>query len=281
MQQDDRGREAQHLAEQVVGVPLFLGELGFYTAPRVELGAPVVVQSPSGLWLSRTAKILPSYITRNLPQRFPPIERVAAEEDLRLAALLADQAAEAVAVAQECADRKRLPMTFQRGCYTLDRSRLKLEFRAPTRVDFRALVRELVKGFRCRLELLQQTSRDDARALGGVGRCGLSICCSTCLKCFPKNADRGEAKESLGLCGKSLCCLTYETPFPKCEGRKPKEGEEVLLSGERASVLKVNDAKRECLVRFASGKIAWMRFPRYSEALARPAEKKGESDASP
>ncbi|HKH56786.1 MAG TPA: regulatory iron-sulfur-containing complex subunit RicT, partial [Propionibacteriaceae bacterium] len=45
-------------------------------------------------------------------------------------------------------------------------------FNAPHRVDFRALVGELARSLRARIDLRQIGSRDAARLTGGIGSCG-------------------------------------------------------------------------------------------------------------
>jgi hypothetical protein len=63
-----------------------------------------------------------------------------------------------------------------------DKNKLTLYFTAERRVDFRQLVRDLARTFRTRIELKQIGVRDEAALLGGVGRCGRELCCSTWLR---------------------------------------------------------------------------------------------------
>jgi cell fate regulator YaaT (PSP1 superfamily) len=60
-----------------------------------------------------------------------------------------------------------------------DRNKLTIYFTAERRVDFRELVRDLARTFRTRIELKQIGVRDEAALLGGVGRCGRELCCSS------------------------------------------------------------------------------------------------------
>ncbi len=68
--------------------------------------------------------------------------------------------------------------------YTLDKSKLIIYFEAEARVDFRDLVKELAEDYRTRIELRQVGSRDGAKAFGGIGPCGLIVCCKTFLTEF-------------------------------------------------------------------------------------------------
>ena len=65
-----------------------------------------------------------------------------------------------------------LPMKLLTAEYNLDSSRLTFLFSAEERVDFRDLVRRLTGRFKVRVELRQVGSRDEAKLLGGFGRCG-------------------------------------------------------------------------------------------------------------
>src|SRR6185295_5427000 len=75
-----------------------------------------------------------------------------------------------------------------------------------------------VAGAEVRLELRLVGPREAAKELGGVGPCGLQLCCNTFLAEAPpvtlKMArDQGLAPAPLrvnGVCGRLLCCLMYE-----------------------------------------------------------------------
>ena len=54
-------------------------------------------------------------------------------------------------------------------------------FTADGRVDFRALVRDLAKRYRTRIEMKQIGVRDEAKVLGDIADCGQELCCRTFL----------------------------------------------------------------------------------------------------
>jgi cell fate regulator YaaT (PSP1 superfamily) len=125
-----------------------------------------------------------------------------------------------------------------------DRARLTIYFTAERRVDFRALVRELATRYRTRIDLRQIGVRDEAARLGGIGRCGRELCCSTWLT-EPGPVNLGLAKDQnlslnpaqiSGGCGRLLCCLKFEHEFYlSARKRFPKEGRtvETMLGTER------------------------------------------------
>ncbi|MGM0669134.1 MAG: PSP1 domain-containing protein, partial [Gemmatimonadota bacterium] len=77
--------------------------------------------------------------------------------------------------------RHGLKMKVTEAEWQFDRKKLIIYFTAERRVDFRELVRDLARAFRTRIELKQIGVRDEAALLGGVGRCGRELCCSTWL----------------------------------------------------------------------------------------------------
>ncbi|MBW3634792.1 MAG: hypothetical protein KY456_17370, partial [Chloroflexi bacterium] len=76
--------------------------------------------------------------------------------------------------------------------YTFDGSAITLSYsvpdreRAPEAGALRDLAREAASILGCRVELRQVGPRDEARLLGGLGRCGRTLCCSSWLPVFPE-----------------------------------------------------------------------------------------------
>ena len=68
--------------------------------------------------------------------------------------------------------------------YTLDKSKVLFSYLADDRVDFRELLKVLASKLHTRIELRQIGSRDKAKMIGGLGSCGLPLCCSTFLNEF-------------------------------------------------------------------------------------------------
>ncbi|TVP57877.1 MAG: stage 0 sporulation protein [Gemmatimonadales bacterium] len=117
--------------------------------------------------------------------------------------------------------------------WQFDRRKLTIFFTAERRVDFRALVRDLARTFRTRIELRQIGVRDESALLGGVGRCGRELCCSSWLpELKPVSLQLAkDQKLSLnpaqisGCCGRLMCCLMYEhDTYVQARRRFPREG---------------------------------------------------------
>jgi len=112
-----------------------------------------------------------------------------------------------------------LDMVVFKAVYSFDGSKAYFTFTAEERVDFRELVKSLAGSLKKQIYLRQIGPRDKARFVGGYGRCGRPLCCSTFLgKLESINMEmvrdqglegKGSSKLS-GACGKLLCCLKYE-----------------------------------------------------------------------
>lgn len=124
------------------------------------------------------------------------------------------------------------------GCeYSYTGGRLLVYFSSDKRIDFRALVRDLARIFRTRIEMRQIGVRDEAKLLDGVGKCGRQLCCTSWLREFAPVSIRMAKNQQLplnpdeisGVCGRLLCCLSYEDTMYKEQNKKmPKLGAEVV-----------------------------------------------------
>lgn len=145
--------------------------------------------------------------------------------------------AEALAICRTKASEHNLDIKVVRCNYSFNGGRLLVYFSAESRVDFRALVRELARIFRTRIEMRQIGVRDEAKLLDGVGKCGRQLCCTSWLREFTPVSIRMAKNQQLplnpdeisGVCGRLLCCLSYEDAFYKEQNKKmPKLGAEVV-----------------------------------------------------
>lgn len=125
---------------------------------------------------------------------------------------------QAIATCRERIEFFNLPMNLVDAEWQFDHHRITFFFTAEGRVDFRELVRDLASIFRARIELRQISSRDEAKRFGGVGVCGLELCCTTHLGRYG-HITLEHARQQLlqpnpgklsGQCGRLKCCLLYE-----------------------------------------------------------------------
>jgi cell fate regulator YaaT (PSP1 superfamily) len=126
--------------------------------------------------------------------------------------------------------------------YSFDGSSVNLHYSVPDReftpdnTALRHLAKELASELSCRVELRQVGPRDEARLLGGLGRCGRTLCCSSWLPVFPEISMNMAKNQEMplnpskvsGVCGRLLCCLSYENEqYRRMKAVMPKLGQAI------------------------------------------------------
>lgn len=125
--------------------------------------------------------------------------------------------------AQEKAGRHNLDMKIVNADLSFDEKKLTIYFSAENRIDFRSLVSDMVGSFRKIIRLQQIGPREEASAMGGIGRCGQEICCHRFLKDLDGVSGEmaslqefgGKLSKMTGCCGRLMCCLLYEVDNTK------------------------------------------------------------------
>ncbi len=199
----------------------------------IEQDEYVIVETSRGDELGQVIQAPHSVDASEVVGELKPVLRIATTIDLLEAEKHRQKEDGAVTICQEQVERYGLKMKIVSAEYSYDGSRLTFFFTADKRVDFRALVRDLARTFKTRIELRQIGVRDEAKMVGGLGPCGRSLCCSTWLTQFSPVSIRMAKQQNLplspmeisGLCGRLLCCLTYEDDYYReIKGRFPKVG---------------------------------------------------------
>jgi cell fate regulator YaaT (PSP1 superfamily) len=172
-----------------------------------------------------------------LRHRPPRILRRSSDDDVRHEARLRQREHEICRAARRVVRQLRLPVKVVRAVVAQGGGRAVVYYASDDRIDYRELLRRLSGVVQARIELRQVGLRDAARALGGVGPCGLQLCCNTFLRDFAPVSikmakDQGLAltpQRVSGVCGRLLCCLVYEEAFYRQErARYPKVGKRVM-----------------------------------------------------
>ncbi len=190
------------------------------------------------------------------------IIRKADENDLRRYRENEEREKEAFRIcAEKIADHK-LDMKLVSAHYLLDEPKVMFFFTADNRIDFRALVKDLVVVFRVRIELRQIGVRDEAMVTGGLGVCGRDYCChgitdklrTVSIKMAKdQNLSLNSMKIS-GACGRLLCCLAYEYDFYAEERKKyPNEGSRVVYEDKFYKVTENNILTKTVKITAADG----------------------------
>jgi cell fate regulator YaaT (PSP1 superfamily) len=112
----------------------------------------------------------------------------------------------------------KLPMKLAAVEHLFGGDRIIFYFVSESRVDFRALVRDLAHEFQTRIEMRQIGVRDEARLLGDYERCGRPLCCRAWIKELePVSMKMAKIQKATldptkisGRCGRLMCCLRFE-----------------------------------------------------------------------
>ena len=221
----------------------------FSTDLDVCKGDKVVVETIRGLELGELVSDLKDISEFNLDTELKKIKRKANRADLELFAYNEAKAEKSLEICKEIVNEYDLDMHLVSCEYTLDASKVIFMYTSETRVDFRELLKELASVFKCRIELRQIGPRDKSKIVGGLGSCGLPLCCSSFLGEFDGVSINMAKNQMLainidkisGACGRLLCCLKYEDDtYTKEKQRFPKIGSKVRYDNKIVKVTGLN-----------------------------------------
>jgi len=249
---------------EIVGIRFKRAGRVYYFDPAgidLEVGEHVVVKTARGLELGRVVISPKQVLASEVTEQLKPVVRKAEPEDIERAQEFEAKKEEALVECGKLIAKLGLPMKLLSAEYNLDGSRLTFFFSASERVDFRELVRELNSRFKIRVELHQLGPRDEAKLIGGFGRCGRPLCCMNFLTEFSPVSIRMAKEQDLplnpmkisGVCGRLLCCLAYEgEQYHIMKDKLPKQGQRVSTPLGVARVVGGNPLKETVLVELES-----------------------------
>jgi len=253
---------------EIVGVRFRRAGRVYYFDPagaELKVHDYVVVNTSRGLELGQVVIAPEQVVANELEGPLKPIVRKAEPEDIQRAEEFVEKEREAMEECGKLVAEMALPMKLLSAKYNLDSSRLTFLFSAEERVDFRDLVRELTKRFQTKVELRQVGPRDEAKLVGGFGRCGRALCCMSFLDEFAPVSIRMAKEQELplnpmkisGVCGRLLCCLGYENEqYREMKKNLPRKGKRVSTPMGEATVVGSNPLQQTVMVRLESEAVA-------------------------
>ena len=171
------------------------------------------------------------------------------DDDIKIIKKLRDEEEKVLSFSKKTSESLSLDMNFIEAKYNLDKSVLIITYLSDTRVDFRELAKKIAQKFHSRIELRQVGVRDKAKRVGGLGTCGLFLCCNSFLTDF-NSVSINMAKNQMlalnpnkinGVCGRLLCCLNYEDEvYLEMKKRMPNVGETYRNKDVEGKVTSVN-----------------------------------------
>jgi cell fate regulator YaaT (PSP1 superfamily) len=225
---------------------------------EVRKGDRVVVETARGVECGEVIQGRTELPDDQLARPLKMMIRVATAEDLQALENKAKKEAAAFDICETKISEHGLDMKLVGVEYAFDASKIMFHFTADQRVDFRALVRDLAREFRTRIEMRQIGVRDEAKLLGGLGICGRPFCCNLYMGDFHPVSIKMAKEQNLslnptkisGTCGRLMCCLKYEeAAYEDALKHMPRPGEFVETPEGRGLVTEINAVSETVRVR--------------------------------
>ena len=233
---------------------------------NVQPGDYVVVETSRGTQLGKIVHFV-NNPDRNTTIGLKSIVRIATPQDLLVHQQWEQREIEALATCRAKASELRLTdVKIVSAEFSLDGSRLIFIYSSEEgeKTDLKSLKRALQRIFQqTHVEMHLVGPRDVAKALGGMGACGLECrCCSTFLTEFSPISIKMAKEQGIsltpteitGMCGRLRCCLVYEyEQYVEARKQLPKRGKLVITPRGNGKVMDVVPLKGAVLVELEQG----------------------------
>jgi cell fate regulator YaaT (PSP1 superfamily) len=212
------------------------------------VGEPLMVETEHGLLLGQIVSLHDSLPEGGACSAIKVL-RAATDADKTTAKANEELADRARRFCRESIRNRELDMKLVDVEVFFDASKIIFYFTAPARIDFRELLKDLVREYRARIELRQIGVRHETQMIGAVGNCGMVCCCRRFLRKFAPVTIRMAKEQNLflnpakisGICGRLLCCLSYEqTNYDAFHRECPRFGKRYQTSQGVMKVLRAN-----------------------------------------
>ncbi|MBI9088756.1 MAG: stage 0 sporulation family protein [Desulfobacterium sp.] len=228
----------------------------------LNIGDKVIVETEQGLGFGVVTVPPAPLESEKKKKQLKKVFRIATEADFKKREQNKALEQQAFDFCQGCISKLGLKMNLFSVESTFDAAKLTFFYTADGRVDFRELVKILVKEYRIRIEMRQVGIRNQSKQCGGLGRCGREICCSLFMKNFDPVSIKMAKEQGLslnptkisGLCGRLMCCLTFENKTYKLLKKElPKPGKVLDTAKGRGKVIRQNVLKGTVTLRLEDG----------------------------
>ena len=158
-----------------------------------------------------------------------------------------------------CKDRIKhygLDMKLVKAYIPLDTTKVFFYYTAEQRVDFRALVKDLAKHLKKRIEMRQIGVRDAVQMMGWIGSCGDVPCCYKYQEGFESISLKDIEEQNLplspskftGPCGRLVCCLAFERENYLIKHILPEVGTSICYKGKEVKVVHIDPLKETLVI---------------------------------
>ncbi len=221
----------------------------------VREGQHVIVKTDQGMGLGQVVLIkqAPQESEEDDGEGHKSIYRLANEKDMESVAENKALSKDAFKYCRRCVTEHKLGMKLVDVEVFFDRSKMIFYFTAPGRIDFRELIKDLVREYRTRIELRQIGVRHETQMLGAIGNCGQICCCRRFMRKFVPVTIKMAKEQNLflnptkisGICGRLLCCLSFEQKgYEEFHRMCPRVGKKFTTALGAVKVLRSNFFKK-------------------------------------
>jgi len=207
--------------------------------------------------------------------------RIADESDCQAIVELKQRQVDIRSVCQNKIKKHELDLKLVDIELRMDQQKLSVYYTSSHRVDFRALVRDLAGEFKARIQMVQITTREEARRANSFGPCGCLLCCSSWLPKIHANpfaekspyaevaGNDSHAFNITGICNRPKCCLGYSKLEKGCRNHSsahpamPVVGSRISTP-EGAAVVENIDPQK---------KLIWLRYQKNDQTRRIPLDK--------
>ena len=232
----------------------------------IQPGDYVVVETSRGTQLGQIVNFVDNP-DRNIVAGLKSIMRIATPQDLLVRQQWERRELEALDDCREKVSEIGLSdVQIVSAEFSLDGRRLLFVYSSEEgeKTDLKSLRRTLQRAYQqSRVEMHLVGPRDVAKALGGMGACGLECrCCSAFLTEFNPISIKMAKEQGIsltpseitGMCGRLRCCLVYEyEQYVEARKQLPKRGKSVSTPKGNGKVYDVNPLKGAVIVELEQG----------------------------
>lgn len=233
---------------------------------KVQQGDYVVVETSRGIQLGKIVQFVENP-DRNAMSGIKSIMRIATPQDLVVRQQWEVKEIEALIECRAKASELGLrDIKIVSAEFSLDGNKLLFIYSSEEgeKTDLKSLRRSLQRAYpQAHVEMHLVGPRDVAKALGGMGACGLVCrCCSAFLTEFSPISIKMAKEQGIsltpseitGMCGRLRCCLVYEyEQYIEARKQLPKRGKLVISPKGNGKVIDVNPLKGSVFVELEQG----------------------------
>lgn len=260
---EEEARPENGDGSRVVGVRFRdSGRVYFFEAgdEAPEVGTWVACTTSRGQEAGRVVIAPHQMLMSQLDGPLKPIDRILSQDDVDRIEQHRKDASRVIRRAGEISRHYDFGVKVVAADYALDGRTVELSFSASDHSFVEDLREMLARDLGVNVEMRHVGPRDEARLIGGLGKCGRTLCCSSWLPFYPdvsmgmaKNQDLSlNPSKVSGLCGRLLCCLSYENEqYRKAKQILPRLGQRITTADGEGMVVSLQVLKELVTVRYA------------------------------